>query len=331
MKNAIYLIVFATFMTFIGCVSGQQQQPVSAEVVQYAEPANGRRPVLADQISLPEEDAGYTLILPKEKKAKALVVFFNAGRDTSDAGFEMRLYTEALKREVACLYLTTGNRFEFLFEETAFRKLDGYLYRAITENGLPKDQLLFTGMSLAGTRAMKFGIWCQQGKSANGIFPKAIAVCDAPLDMVRFWKQLTRSKKLKLNEIAANEAEWVTAVLERNLGGTPSDNISTYYDYSPYCHEIENGGSAAVLKNTPFRAYTEPDVEWWMKNRGNDYYSMNAMDAAAVVNQLAILGNERAELILTENKGFKPDGSRHPHSWSIVDNGELVEWLLGLE
>ncbi|MEZ4931990.1 MAG: hypothetical protein R2788_07715 [Saprospiraceae bacterium] len=75
MKNAIYLIVFATFMTFIGCVSGQQQQPVSAEVVQYAEPANGRRPVLADQISLPEEDAGYTLILPKEKKAKAVVVF----------------------------------------------------------------------------------------------------------------------------------------------------------------------------------------------------------------------------------------------------------------
>ncbi|MEZ4931988.1 MAG: hypothetical protein R2788_07705 [Saprospiraceae bacterium] len=66
-----------------------------------------------------------------------------------------------------------------------------------------------------------------------------------------------------------------------------------------------------------------------MKNRGNDYYSMNAMDAAAVVNQLAVLGNERAELILTENKGFKPDGSRHPHSWSIVDNGELVEWLLG--
>ena len=37
------------------------------------------------------------------------------------------------------------------------------------------------------------------------------------------------------------------------------------------------------------------------------------------------------ELITTSGQGHHPDGRRHPHSWSIVDNGELVEWLLGLE
>ncbi len=100
----------------------------------------------------------------------------------------MRLYTEAVRRNVACLYVTTGNRFEFLFEETAFRQLDACLHRAIAENGLPGYRLLFT-----------------------------------------------------------------------------------------------------------------------------------------------VMGNKQAELILTNNKGFWPDGSRHPHSWSIVDNGELVEWLLELE
>lgn len=329
MKKATQILAFTTFLVFHGCLSAQPAK--EAEVIQYAEPADGRLTVLMDQLAMPEEDAGYTLILPKSKPVKGVVVFFNSGRDTSSNEFEMRLYTEAVKRGVASLYLTTGTQFEFLFEETAFQKLDGYLHRAITENGLPKDRLLFAGMSLAGTRAMKFGIWCQQGKSAHYIFPKAIAVCDAPLDMVRFWEQLTRSKNLKLNEITASEAEWVTSVLEHNLGGIPSDNISAYYAYSPYCHEVENGGQVAVLKNTPFRAYTEPDVQWWMKNRGNDYYSMNAMDAAAAVNQLKILGNINAELILTENKGYRPDGSRHPHSWSIVDNGELVEWLLGLD
>ncbi|MEO1259012.1 MAG: hypothetical protein AAFZ15_09440 [Bacteroidota bacterium] len=307
------------------------QVPIPAEVIQHAEPAEGRLTVLTDQISIPEEDAGYTLILPKNKKPKAVVVMFNSGRDTAHAGFEMRLYTDAIKKEVACLYVTTGNRFEFLFEEKQFEKIDAYLQKAVSENGLPKEKMLFAGMSLAGTRAMKFGIWCQLGNSAFDLTPAAIAVCDAPLDMVRFWKQLTRSKTLKLNDISANEATWVTAVLEKNLGGTPFENISGYYDYSPYCHEMEKGGQAAILKNTPFRAYTEPDVQWWMDNRGNDFYSMNAMDAAAVVNQLNILGNENAELILTENKGYRPDGSRHPHSWSIVDSGELVEWLLLIE
>ena len=327
MKNHCLILLFFS-LSFAKITPAQ---PVAAAVIQYAELANGRLTKLTDKISLPEEDAGYTLILPKEGEVKAVIVLFHSGRDTSSSGFEMRLYTEAIKRQVACLFVTTCNRFEFLFEDSAFQKIDKYLHKAITENDLPRERMLFSGMSLAGTRAMKFGIWCKQGKSAHNISPKAIAVCDAPLDMVRFWKQLTRSKKLKLNEISAGEAEWVTAVLEKNLGGTPFENISAYYDYSPYCYEVENGGHVAVLKNTPFRAYTEPDVNWWIKNRGNDYYSMNAMDAAAAVNQLKILGNKNAELILTDNKGYRSDGSRHPHSWSIVDNGELVEWLLGVK
>lgn len=316
-------LLFCSGCTFTGAQSG-------AIVVQHAEPRTGRTQ-LTDSLSMPEENAGYTLILPEKGAPKAVVVVFQSGRDTSDAGYEMRLYVEAVKRQAAVLYLTTGNRFEFLFDEPAFSQLDGYLHKAITEHRLPADRLLFGGMSLAGTRAMKFAIWCQQGKSAHGIRPKAVAVCDAPLDFVRFWKALDRSKRLQLNPIAASEAGWVTAVLERNLGGTPKDRLQAYENYSPYCHDLDNGGAAALLSGTAFRAYTEPDVQWWMDNRGNDYYAMNALDAAAVVNQLRILGNKSAELILTTGKGIRPDGSRHPHSWSIVDNGELVEWLLGLK
>ena len=41
---------------------------------------------------------------------------------------------------------------------------------------------------------------------------------------------------------------------------------------------------------------------------------------------------DRAQMgdFLFHSLRYRPDGSRHPHSWSIVDNGELVEWLLGL-
>ena len=57
---------------------------------------------------------------------------------------------------------------------------------------------------------------------------------------------------------------------------------------------------------------------------------MNAIDLAALVNQLKILGSKKAELITTTAKGFQEDGSRHPHSWSIVDEKELVEWFVRL-
>lgn len=55
---------------------------------------------------------------------------------------------------------------------------------------------------------------------------------------------------------------------------------------------------------------------------------MNAIDLAALINELKILDNRRAELIITHDKGYLPDGTRHPHSWSIVDEKELIDWFV---
>ena len=32
--------------------------------------------------------------------------------------------------------------------------------------------------------------------------------------------------------------------------------------------------------------------------------------------------------IPTENKGYRANGNRHPHSWSIVDKENLMNWIL---
>ena len=84
------------------------------------------------------------------------------------------------------------------------------------------------------------------------------------------------------------------------------------------------------LKGIAIRTYTEPDVNWWIDTRRKDYYSMNAIDLAALVNELKIRGHQQAELIITQNKGYQPDGSRHPHSWNIVDEKILVDWFVEL-
>lgn len=48
-----------------------------------------------------------------------------------------------------------------------------------------------------------------------------------------------------------------------------------------------------------------------------------------MINELNRLGNNNAELILTEKKGYrKPYRLRPPHSWSIVDNEEIITWLV---
>ncbi len=300
-----------------------------ARLVDFREPRSGFV-TLAEGIELPLEDGGYTLLLPSADTIKALIVMFHPGRDTAHAGFEQRLYVPAVKRGVAVMYLTTGNRFEFLFDEAQCRQLDEYLHKAIVENGLPADAMVFAGMSLAGTRAARFAQWCLAGHSAYGIEPAGLVLCDAPLDMIRMWRESKRALAINPVGVVQGEARWVTSVLERNLHGTPEGNPAAWYDYSPYSHDKLDGGKAALLKHLPLRAYTEPDIQWWLANRHRDYYSINAIDAAALVNLLQIMGNDDAELITTTGKGYHPDGSRHPHSWSIVDDADLVDWVLRL-
>ena len=44
-----------------------------------------------------------------------------------------------------------------------------------------------------------------------------------------------------------------------------------------------------------------------------------------MINELKIRNNDKSELIITQDKGYHQDGSRHPHTWSIVDEKELKQ------
>jgi hypothetical protein len=47
-----------------------------------------------------------------------------------------------------------------------------------------------------------------------------------------------------------------------------------------------------------------------------------------MINWLKFLGNSKAELIITTGKGYRGGGKmRHPHSWTIADGAELIDWM----
>jgi hypothetical protein len=104
--------------------------------------------------------------------------------------------------------------------------------------------------------------------------------------------------------------------------------LTNYHKLSPYSFNDTTQQAIKPLVDLPIRLYTEPDVLWWL-NDGLDYWGMNAFDFAALTNELRRLGNKKITLITTTNKGYrKPDNKRHPHSWSIAEPNDLVNWLL---
>lgn len=294
---------------------------LNAQVVEQLTEERQGTIVLTDSISIPAENAGYTLVLPESKSAKGLVVFFNSDRDTIDKTFEY-----SIPKNIGVLYVTTGNPLEFFFETDKMHQIERYIHTALTKHDIPAN-LMYMGMSLAGTRALKFTIFSQSPDSDYHYTPKCIVICDSPLDFVRFWREGYRAKKLNFNAITANEGAWTSAYLEKNLGGNPFTNLQAFLTYSPYSYTAPDDKKLSCFKNIHIKAYHEPDVNWWMETRRKDYYSMNSVDLAAFINELNILGNENAELVTTENKGYRPDGTRHPHSWSIVDVPGAVEWF----
>lgn len=178
------------------------------------------------------------------------------------------------------------------------------------------------GFSIGGSAAIKYA-------ENPTIKPNAVFAIDPPLDFERFYNSAKRDIRLSKNGDANQENIYMIERLEKETGGNPTKNLPEYYNLSPYSFSDTSQTAIKKLLDMPIRIYTEPDVNWWLKERGADFTSMNATECSAMINELNKLGNQNATLITTQNKGFrKPENKRHPHSWSIVDNDELIKWLL---
>lgn len=178
------------------------------------------------------------------------------------------------------------------------------------------------GFSIGGSTAIKFA-------ENESLKPKAIFAIDPPLDLERYYNSSKREVRLSVNKIPDEERVYMIERLEKEMGGSPKIALKNYYKTSPYSFSDTTQTAIKNIIKLPLRIYSEPDVNWWLKENAEDFTGMNVTECSAMINELNRLGNTKAELIITQNKGYrKPDNSRHPHSWSIVDNNELIEWLL---
>jgi hypothetical protein len=47
-----------------------------------------------------------------------------------------------------------------------------------------------------------------------------------------------------------------------------------------------------------------------------------------MINLLQLQGNKDAEIVVTYDKGVRLDGTKHPHSWSVMDSNDCLKWIL---
>jgi surfactin synthase thioesterase subunit len=211
--------------------------------------------------------------------------------------------------------------------EESIGALDALLSAIFEEYRIGSVPVAIGGFSAGGTGAVRYAQSCAENKCRAVSQIAAVFAVDAPLDFERLYHS-----SLLLSERAAprsNVAEerMILQMLGTSLGGSPEEARPAYLKHSALVASAPDGGNARLLQSTPIRLYTEADVQWWMDERNLDFYGMNVVDHATLINLLRVSGNHAAELIITTGRGYRPNGQRHPHSWSIVDEAELAGWL----
>lgn len=229
------------------------------------------------------------------------------------------------KMNIAMMVVSAGG----YMNEDELLTLKQLVEEVVRELDIPAKGLVIGGISAGGTGAVRYSEYCFSGHCDARFRPVAIFSVDAPLDFEGFWNRQKLNLRRGDPKSSLEESHAILDALRSALGGSPSQVRQIYRSRSPFLASEKDGGNASWLRNVPIRLYTEPDVVWMIENTGHDYYTMNALDQAALVLQLRALGNTRAEIITTTGKGFRPPGTRNPHSWTIVDEPDLANWING--
>lgn len=160
------------------------------------------------------------------------------------------------------------------------------------------------------------------------IQPKGLLVVDSPIDIEQLYANAKKDITKNADPEAVEEGKFLIELLEKEIG-KPDTSREKYKTFSPYLMSAPaDEGNIRYLKNIKTRFYCEPDLKWQLENKKRTYGELNAYVLEKAVQTLLKEGSRHTELIRTQDRGIRADGTKHPHSWNIVDGNELVKWML---
>jgi predicted peptidase len=266
----------------------------------------------------------YVTIVPEGQIRGLIVLLPGFGMPPEKFLYEIKFDSIAVRHGMILLFPSPQGPGTHYIDEASLDTLDLMIHEVSRTYNLNDKKFVIGGFSIGGTGALRYAQRIVEGKTKHHLTLAGAFAVDSPLDFERLWFSFEK----ELKQGPSQEVEYFLKVLRNTLGGSPNQYRLNYSKSSPFLSQEENGGRAQLLKDTPLRFYVEPDTIWWKENGWLEYEYQNAIDLDRISQQLQGLGNEHVELIKSAKKGFRKNGKRHPHSWSIVNEQELFDWIL---
>lgn len=269
----------------------------------------------------------YLKIFPKSTSIRGLIIRDYSSLPNINKMSSYQFTNLAVDKGIMVVYTCCSNFFpELCYTDSPLYLLDDMVHEVITKHNIPRNNIFIGGISASGTRALQYTKFCREGKSKNSIKIKGVFAVDSPLDFERFYYS-AKNNGSNFKAGMLSEAKMMVPIFEARLKGTPQNNVLNYHKRSVYSQFTKSGGNVKHFKNTSMLIFHEPDLDWWKKERNANYYDINSFDNVAFFNHLKVLGNKDVTMITTTGKGYQ-NGIRKCHSWSIVDEPYLVDWIV---
>jgi len=266
----------------------------------------------------------FEIIKPIKDSKAVLILFGGYGENPDDIKREFKILNIAKKNLISLVLMNYSQK--LWLEENEKNNLAKLLQNTLEKYGLNNKDIYIGGFSSGGIISLHISNFIM-GARQFYIEPKGVFIVDSPIDLLELHKASMKNISRNFSDISVQESNWLINTLENKLGN-PINGILEYEKYSVYTLETNHTENLNRLKNTKIRLYTEPDIEWWKKNRMADYEQMNAYHIKMLSEALYNRDFKKVEYIPSENKGYRNSGERHPHSWSIIDKEDLIDWIL---
>ena len=192
------------------------------------------------------------------------------------------------------------------------------------ENNLERKNIYLGGISIGGNVVLSLSNHLIANNAA--IKPQGVFIVDSPIDLFALYESSVFDiKNPALDEDRLEEPRGIINYLQSNFG-SEEELLKNIQEVSPFTLKSEYI-NVPDLQNCKLRFYTEPDEKWWLENRQTNYKYTNAFTIQQLSNLLKKKKWTNFELIETKDKGYRSNGDRHPHSWSIVNKRELFQWI----
>lgn len=315
MKN---LLIFALFFNLLSC-KAQEFEKITVSKTDTSE------------IYVNDENSTelfYYKFAPKNKIKGVLVIIPSGGELVENTLKQIKLHKIATEKGLMVIVPSvnwgTDNR------DAEFNLLNKIFNEVVNQYKVSKDNFVIGGLSSGAMISLTYAENAVKNPESFFLIPKGIFALDAPLDQARFYKYCEREIERNIYQPAVDEAKWIKSNCDSIYGGSPEKFPEKYVENSIYSFGAKDGGNAKYLKKMPLLMFTDLDTDWLINQRHRDLNDWNGIDIISMINQLRIMGNENAKVIVSQGKGIRLDGSKNPHSWSIMDSDLCLNWIMEL-